>query len=89
MILERFKNSVEVEEQYFNLNTLAEAYEKNGQYELAVQTQERLIKRWRSEHAGAEQRIGEIRDCAERPEVAGGRREPHQRARRQGQGRFA
>lgn len=38
------EKSVAAEEQPCNLNTLAVAYEKNGQHELAVQTQRRLME---------------------------------------------
>lgn len=46
------ERSVAVEEKFFNLDTLAVAYAANGQYDKAVETQQRMMDFWTGNHAG-------------------------------------
>lgn len=48
------KRSVELDEQWYSLNTLAFAYNANGMYEEAIATQERRIEHFRTNNPGQE-----------------------------------
>jgi len=50
--IELAKRSIALDENKYNLDTLAVAYFKNGQCGEAVKTQERIIEFWRSTHPG-------------------------------------
>ena len=50
--IELVKRSIELDENKYNLDTLAVAYFKNEQYDGAVKAQERIIEYWQSENPG-------------------------------------
>ena len=57
--------SVAKEEQNFNLDTLAVAYDRNGQYAKAVDTQKRLIAWRQKQNLGKEVPAGMLKRLAE------------------------
>jgi TPR repeat protein len=68
--IELTKRSIALDENKYNLDTLAVAYFKNGQYSEAVKMQERIIEFWKKNHPGKPVSEGKLKRLAKYKKVA-------------------